>query len=303
VYRDTLRAAQQIAQPAAAAIYTPGPAGALACREASGGDGTEPAPVLDAHHHAAARALRTGQHLVVSSPLAENGHGVSPEAGGPGSIGFLPIVGDAAPVGVLALAWDESMPALSDRLETTLGLLCHEAAAALDRVSLLERLDTLARTDPLTGLANRRVWDEELAIEISRARREGRPLMVGILDLDRFKRFNDSRGHAAGDRMLRTLAAAFSSQLRETDTIARLGGEEFGVIAPGCDRAQAEHLLSRLREAVPEAQTCSAGFAIWEPQEDADSVFKRADDALYEAKRAGRDRSCAAPAAGVGPRV
>jgi diguanylate cyclase (GGDEF)-like protein len=239
--------------------------------------------------------------VLVSNPLADSGHGAAPEAAWPRSIGFLPIVGDTTPVGVLALAWDERMATLPERLETTLGLLCHEAAAALDRVSLLERLDTLARTDPLTGLANRRVWDERLAAEISRARREDRPLTVAILDLDRFKRFNDSRGHAAGDRLLRTLAAAFSSQLRETDTLARLGGEEFGLVAPGCDSAQAERLLARLRAVVPESQTCSAGFAIWDGHEDADGVVKRADDALYEAKRTGRDRSCAAPARAATP--
>ncbi len=101
------------------------------------------------------------------------------------------------------------------------------------RERLIEDVAELARTDVLTGLANRRGWQELLRREIARARRNDTPLSVALVDLDRFKDYNDGNGHAAGDRLLKEAASRWAAQIREVDLIARHGGEEFAVLLPG----------------------------------------------------------------------
>jgi diguanylate cyclase (GGDEF)-like protein/PAS domain S-box-containing protein len=161
---------------------------------------------------------------------------------------------------------------------------------AADREELLQRVEAIARTDELTGMANRRAWDEELRRELARAARTGHRLCVVLLDLDHFKRYNDERGHQAGDALLRDAAIAWRMRIRITDFIARYGGEEFALILADCPPDQAVAILERLRAATPEGQTCSAGMAYWDGSESPESLVGRADVALYEAKRAGRDR-------------
>jgi diguanylate cyclase len=146
-----------------------------------------------------------------------------------------------------------------------------------------------ARTDDLTGLLNRRAWDTELSRELARADRDGRPLCVAIIDLDRFKQYNDAHGHQAGDRFLKTVAGGWSEELRSSDILARYGGEEFSLAMPATDLEGAEQMLHRLRRALPEAQTCSAGVCLWDGEESAEKLTARADTALYSAKAAGRD--------------
>jgi diguanylate cyclase (GGDEF)-like protein len=164
------------------------------------------------------------------------------------------------------------------------------AAIARERAELMATLAEVARTDDLTGLANRRAWDEALNRELARAKRESTPLAVGMIDLDRFKDYNDVHGHQAGDRLLKQLAAAWRDQLRATDVLARYGGEEFALALPGCDLSDATVLIERLRGATPAEQTVSAGLAVWDGDESAEALFGRADRALYLAKDAGRDR-------------
>jgi diguanylate cyclase (GGDEF)-like protein len=161
---------------------------------------------------------------------------------------------------------------------------------ARERAELMATLAEVARTDDLTGLANRRAWDESLDRELARAKREATPLSIAILDLDRFKDYNDVHGHQAGDRMLKELAAAWRQELRATDILARYGGEEFALALPGCDVGDATGLIERLRAATPADQTVSAGLARWDGLESAESLFGRADRALYAAKEGGRDR-------------
>jgi diguanylate cyclase (GGDEF)-like protein len=153
-----------------------------------------------------------------------------------------------------------------------------------------EQLAALARDDGLTGIPNRRTWDGELPVAMDRARRDGAPLTVALIDLDHFKRFNDEHGHQAGDRMLKDATAAWSAALRSTDLLCRYGGEEFGVVMPGATAEQAAEVLERLRAVTPQAQTFSAGVACWDGQEISDELVARADRALYAAKAAGRDR-------------
>ncbi|HEY1359762.1 MAG TPA: sensor domain-containing diguanylate cyclase [Thermoleophilaceae bacterium] len=161
---------------------------------------------------------------------------------------------------------------------------------ASDLEELLHRVEAIARTDELTGMANRRAWDEELRRELARAARSSHSLCVVLLDLDHFKRFNDERGHQAGDALLRDAAIAWRMRIRVTDFIARYGGEEFALILPDCPRDEALAILERLRTSTPEDQTCSAGIAYWDGTESPETLVGRADEALYEAKRAGRDR-------------
>jgi diguanylate cyclase (GGDEF)-like protein/PAS domain S-box-containing protein len=161
---------------------------------------------------------------------------------------------------------------------------------ASDLEELLHRVEAIARTDELTGMANRRAWDEELRRELARAARLGHRLCVVLLDLDHFKRFNDERGHQAGDALLRDAAIAWRMRIRVTDFIARYGGEEFALILPDCPPDEALTILERLRVSTPEGQTCSAGVAYWDGSESPETLVGRADKALYEAKRAGRDR-------------
>jgi diguanylate cyclase (GGDEF)-like protein len=121
----------------------------------------------------------------------------------------------------------------------------------------------LARTDSLTGVANRRAWDEELPRELARAARSGQPVCIGLLDLDHFKAYNDQHGHQAGDRLLKECAAAWEGRLRKTDLLARYGGEEFAFLLPDCNLNDTMEIAERLRTAQPEV-TCSIGVADWD---------------------------------------
>jgi diguanylate cyclase (GGDEF)-like protein len=162
---------------------------------------------------------------------------------------------------------------------------------------LLGKVTKLARTDALTGLPNRRSLDEELPRELARARRHDTPVCAVMLDLDHFKEFNDSRGHQAGDMLLKEIASAWRNTLRDTDFVAyygfvaRYGGEEFVLVLPDCDLDPAMAVVERVRAAMPQGRTCSAGVARWNGTESADELLARADVALYHAKRGGRDRA------------
>jgi diguanylate cyclase len=151
------------------------------------------------------------------------------------------------------------------------------------------QLAALARNDSLTGVANRRTWDHELSRACASARETGRPLTVALLDLDHFKVFNDTRGHVMGDLVLKETAAAWRELLERRGFLARYGGEEFTVLLPNTSADQAEIILDQLREAVSQGQTCSIGLTVWDGLEDPDQVVARADEALYYAKRNGRN--------------
>ena len=162
---------------------------------------------------------------------------------------------------------------------------------ARERLLTMHRLNRLARTDELTDLPNRRAWEDTLERDLARAGRERTSAAVGILDLDHFKAFNDSNGHPAGDDLLRKSAQSWIRLLRDSDLIARIGGEEFGVLLnhPG-DDAAIEIMLERIRIATPGGETCSIGAVRWDGRESAGQLMHRADVALYAAKEAGRNR-------------
>ena len=160
---------------------------------------------------------------------------------------------------------------------------------------LIRQIERSASLDAVTGALNRRTWDGELARALARASRGARPVTVLLADLDHFKLLNDEHGHQAGDRFLRDLVAQWTTLLRAGDVLARYGGEEFSIILEGCDIDEAIGVADKLRSGVPAGLTCSLGAAEWDRHEGAQAMLARADAALYEAKRVGRDRVVAAP--------
>ena len=164
-------------------------------------------------------------------------------------------------------------------------------------VATRAELASQARADPLTGVPNRRWMRVELDREIARAERQGFSLCAALIDIDDFKGFNDTRGHAEGDRLLVDTTEVWRRTLRPSDFLARLGGDEFVVLLPDIELEHAEHAMHRLREATPHGQTSSIGVAKWGPGEDADSLLARADQGLYIAKESGRNQVVVGPSA------
>lgn len=200
----------------------------------------------------------------------------------------VPRTGQAS--GVLSVAWQEPGRRLTEQERTALLLLASEAASALERAELVARLAAEASHDPLTGLANRRTWDEVVPREIARVGRSGSTLSVALLDLDHFKAFNDAHGHLAGDDLLRKAAMHWQSRLRAGDLLARWGGEEFAVLMPDTSTTSAVSIVERLLDATPGDQTFSAGVVTTTGQPDLDELMAEADAALYRAKAGGRNR-------------
>ena len=166
---------------------------------------------------------------------------------------------------------------------------------ATTRANMVSGLQLESRTDPLTGLANRRTLFERIKIEMDRAQRSELPLSVAMIDLDHFKEYNDRFGHVAGDTVLRAIAALMVSNVRAQDLVVRYGGEEFCLVMPDTDILGGHHLLDELRSGGREATTeygvtLSAGLTSWDGFEDTTALIRRADEALYRAKDTGRNR-------------
>jgi len=215
---------------------------------------------------------------------------------------------------ITKMLWDRET-LLLDLTETCVGILVAVTCAlsyllllvALPPVILLQRslmhqqLAAAARTDPKTGLLNATAWQREADAEVARAQRTGSPLAVLLVDVDHFKRVNDSHGHLTGDEVLRALAAGLRQQVRESDVVGRFGGEEFTVLLPRTDGAGAYGIAERLRAgaatlsvAAADARinvTVSIGVAVLgQHGDDLFELLAAADVALYRAKDAGRDQ-------------
>lgn len=156
---------------------------------------------------------------------------------------------------------------------------------------LVTELGRQALTDSLTDLPNRRAWETQLSAEVARAIRLGYPLAAVLIDIDNFKRFNDERGHAQGDQLLQKSARGWTELLRQGDFIARVGGEEFALLLPGCSAESARNLVERLRPGMALGQTFSAGIAALLSTETPEQLYARADAAMYRAKRNGRNQT------------
>ena len=168
--------------------------------------------------------------------------------------------------------------------------------------ALMTQLHQQALTDVLTGLPNRRAFEGEGARQFAAARRAARPIAVGVADIDHFKQVNDTFGHMAGDEVLRAVARALQSGLRQGDYVALIGGEEFGLLFQGATLAEAQVAAERLRASVAGMRVflgqsaathaaVSIGVAAAEPGEHMQDALERADRALYQAKRGGRNRA------------
>lgn len=177
--------------------------------------------------------------------------------------------------------------------------LVHDKIALEQRLELEEqtrKMDLQATTDPLTGIFNRLKFNQELAAEMARSARYRTPLSLVMYDIDHFKAVNDTYGHQRGDRVLVVLTRIAAGTIRQTDLLARWGGEEFMILAPNCDGQEAVQLAEKLRQLIGESVfdevgtvTCSFGVAQFRDGDTAETFTSRADEALYAAKRAGRN--------------
>lgn len=168
--------------------------------------------------------------------------------------------------------------------------LATHAAFALERMRLAAELEEMAMHDPLTGLFNRRALMERLAAELRIVRRTGETLAYAMIDVDDFKRINDTRGHAGGDAALVTIAQILQRCTREIDTPARFAGDEFSLIMPRTDRASAQTVMERIMtELRSNGLSASIGVAFTAPGIDQDTLTRNADAAVYGAKAAGKD--------------
>jgi diguanylate cyclase (GGDEF)-like protein len=232
----------------------------------------------------------------------------------------IPLVASGEAIGMLSIQNNDPLSPIPDHYQDTdsfvrrrqiAATVAEYIAVAVANLNLRESLRLEAIRDPLTGLYNRRYMQEFLDRELLSARRKRRPLSVMMLDLDHYKRYNDTFGHSAGDRALAAVGQTLLRCVRAEDIACRYGGEEFALILPECSLQQAavraEEICRRVREyrADPDEQTTgtitvSIGVAAFDETTDrVDLLLKCADDALYEAKRAGRDRVVVArPSAG-----
>lgn len=214
-----------------------------------------------------------------------------------------PLVAGDRLEGVVVVANPELSKPFDSEDEQLLGLFAQQAASALQNARLFEEVRHLARTDPLTGLSNRRHFFELAQRELERVRRLQGSLTVFLLDIDHFKQVNDSFGHQAGDKALRAVADLLRAGLRAADVSARFGGEELVVLLPDTDLYRAAAVAERLRRAVGRLRlptergtlqlTASFGVAAVEGEQlslSLDLLLARADEACYTAKRYGRDR-------------
>jgi diguanylate cyclase (GGDEF)-like protein len=170
-------------------------------------------------------------------------------------------------------------------------------ALTRETVKLNERLMRDATIDDLTGLLNRRGWRMAAERELARAGRDGSAVALVVLDLDRLKEINDTRGHDEGDQALCNTAERMRSAFRASDVLARLGGDEFAALLTDNSDGQAMAAVERLRGATPELASFSAGTAAWNGTESLEEMMRRADVALYAAKTDGGNRVELAPVA------
>ena len=224
----------------------------------------------------------------------------------------IPLIASGAAFGTLSIQNDDPLSPIPDsdpdtapdafaRRSQLAGAVAEPIALAVANLDLRESLRLQAVRDPLTGLYNRRYMQEFLERELHSARRKRRPVAVMMLDLDHFKRYNDNFGHAAGDKALAAVGEILLRSVRAEDVACRYGGEEFALILPECSLLQATvragEICRRLKEnrelehQTTSPITVSIGVAAFDETTDrVDLLLKFADDALYQAKRAGRDR-------------
>ncbi len=215
-------------------------------------------------------------------------------------IGAFPLTSDGEITGCIVAR--STLDKLSKRDISYLEQLTRQSAITINRANTYSKVLQYATLDALTNLNNRRQFEVRLKQEIAITKRQKNPLCAMMIDIDFFKKVNDTYGHASGDAVLRTVASIIKEHLRESDIPSRYGGEEFAVLLPYTHIEEAKIVGERLRKAVETTPipidkkninvTISMGLAEFSPQETGEDLFKRADSALYEAKEGGRNRVC-----------
>ncbi len=287
--RDACHAVKEISEAVVVGLFEPEPGSpnlrlttTTEAREAV----AEGAPAQP--HSAIHQAFRSRQPQLITENVQHHVGDVDlwRAGGAPSSLLYQPLLKDDVAVGVLFVGWPDIAQRDEPRVVAA-SLLAHEIAIVLDRADVIDQLTDEALTDPLTGLPNRRAWDAQLELALLGSI----PVAVAMFDVDHFKRFNDTHGHPAGDRLLRETAASWRSEMRARDFLARLGGEEFALLLTGDDVTTVQATVERLRARMPGRETCSAGIAVRVDGDTAEQLVSRADQALYEAKTSGRDRT------------
>lgn len=228
-------------------------------------------------------AVVEGPHAVIVADWSRGtGDGVD---GAPAAVAVAVVVEGADRARFDAITYHYQLTRMAAQLETLVSRSRH-----------IEHLESLGRTDSLTGLPNRRALEERLDVERTTTRRRQEPLTLAMIDLDDFKAYNDTHGHPAGDDLLQRFAEALRGSVRSTDFVARYGGEEFCVLLPNTSASGAAALIDQLRHllrsgALPARPAFSAGIATWGEGDTSHELLKRADRALYAAKHAGKDRT------------
>jgi len=242
----------------------------------------------------AGRVFMTSQPMIVNN-IREDDLFIKSETSYVRSIACIPMVVYSDVVGVINVTNKKDGKEFTEEDVEMLKAVADQAAVAVNKAQLWD----MAVTDSLTGLYVRRYFMVKLQEEIHRAERYNKPLSVVMVDLDRFKKINDTYGHDAGDRALKTISQFFQKNIRDIDAIGRYGGEEFVMLIPDADKEAAFCLAERLRKELAKVKledlppiTISLGIATY-PSDgtDIDELIKKADAAMYEAKRKGRNRA------------
>lgn len=262
------------------------------------GRGVRPVPGLAPQNDKLlAQSLRERRTLRLFTPPVDENPWVAAALPGARNVLTVPLYSDGAPLGLLVAETDDKRGARIElRAVEMLERFVSQAALALANARLLVQVRALAAADGLTGVANRRTFDTRLPAEFARAMRNGRPLSLVLLDVDHFKRLNDTYGHQTGDETLQRVAGALQASARSVDLVARYGGEEFVLVLPETDRAGAYEVAERLRVAlegmaIEPRVTASFGVASFPASAlDPAGLVAAADEALYSAKQSGRNR-------------
>jgi diguanylate cyclase (GGDEF)-like protein/PAS domain S-box-containing protein len=248
-------------------------------------------------------ALRRGRIYKVESPLAEmlcEHVEVGNEL--PGPYICAPLIAHSEALGILHLKYAATNGAAEPPDSALLQTVAEQLSLVVGNLRLRETLSQQNIRDPLTGLFNRRYMEESLQRDLQRAKRSGNSLTIAMVDVDHFKRFNDSFGHAAGDVVLREVAQLMKSKMRGSDVVCRYGGEEFAIISPEMTLEVARQKMDYLREELKklsiryqeqrlDTPAISIGLSAFPIHgADGEALLKSADEALYRAKKAGRDR-------------
>lgn len=284
--RDACSAVKEISEAIVAGLFEPEP-GSKTLRLSAASAATDRTKTPAATESAVYDAFRSRHPIMITEDIESHVGDVElwRASGAPASLLYQPLLKGDVPVGVLVVGWSDSVQRDGPRVVAA-SLLAHEIASVIDRADMIGQLTDEALTDALTGLPNRRAWDAELDRAV-----QGRvPVAVAMLDIDHFKRFNDTQGHPGGDRLLREAASRWRSEMRAGDFLARLGGEEFALLVTGADVTTIAAIVERLCAGLPAQQTCSAGIALRSAGDTPEQLVVRADAALYEAKTGGRNR-------------